>query len=141
MAAHVGDDSSEDVESSSRASRIRSSSNADWKRQPLPKWDQIGPILLEHRSLVRQIEFAHAVLAEFGAYLTAPRQEAAPQSVGDIAQGQIQACRLDVSIQNAIGRSNVAISDQCTHFLSGQYTFAVRFLGQHVAYGPAQAVI
>ena len=96
MGAFVGDDAGEDVEATSRAPRVRPATDPGRKMEPFPERDQVRPVLLEHCSVVGEIQLVHAVFAELVANWTGARQKAATEPVGDVAEGQVEARGLDV---------------------------------------------
>ena len=124
VATHVGDDPREHVQPSGRAARVRSSSDPLRQPQPLLERDQIWAVLLEDSAFAGEVDLVHRVLAELLANQARARQEAAPQPIGDVTEGQVDARRLDIPIRDLDRRGDVTLVDEHPQRLPGEDALA-----------------
>jgi hypothetical protein len=124
VATHVGDDPREDVQPSGRAPRVRSSSDPLWQLEPFLEWDEIGAVLLEDGTFAGEVDLVHRVFVELLANQTRARQEAAPQPIGDVTNGQVDARRLDIPIRDLDRRGDVTLVDEDPERLPGEDALA-----------------
>ncbi len=93
----VCDRPGQQIEPTRRAFRIRDSRNGRGKVQMLHQGHDIDAPLLKHRAR-RQVHLMHAEFVDPVQHLAvASRQEGRPDAIGNGAQPQIEACRLDLS--------------------------------------------
>ena len=104
----VGDHAGEHVEPPGRALRIGGGDDLRRQREALQQRHDVDAIGLQHRA-VGQIDFVQLQLVDpLGHRGARPRQETRAHPVGDVAEAQIEARRLDLAFDKRIGRQNQA---------------------------------
>ena len=97
------------------------------QRQALQERDHVDAAGLEHRAL-RQADGVELQVVELGGdLLAAPRQEARAHAVGDRAQAQIEARRLQLLGQQPLGELHLSGLDQRLDRLRRQDAGVPRF--------------
>ena len=111
-AGAVGDGADEDVDAAGRALGIGGGGKIGWQFQPLLQRHHVDAAGLQHGA-ARQVERVHdeAVVEPVGDDLLA-RQEAGAQAVGDLAEAEVEAGRLDLVEEHAaLGRDRPRFDD------------------------------
>ncbi len=113
LGALVGDDPGEHIEPADRAFRVGEGRHPPAQGEMLEQRDDINAILFEHRAL-SQIDLVHRQLVQLVAHARPrPRQKARPHPVGDLAETQIEARRLDLVVADRRRRLDlVALVDR-----------------------------
>jgi hypothetical protein len=105
----VGDHAREHVEPSGRAFGVRRGDDLRRQRQALQQRHDVDAIGLQYRAVGKidlvQLQFVDAL----GHRRTRSGQEARAHPIGDIAEAQIEARRLDLAFHERIGRQDQAI--------------------------------
>ena len=99
--AVIGQQAGEHVDTTGRALRIGLA--ADLRRQVelFDERDEVRPVALEHRAVASEVDLAHdEVLESLFDRVVVARKERAPQPIGDVAEMQIDARRLDRRLGN-----------------------------------------
>ena len=104
----VGDHAGEHVEPAGRAFRIGGGDDLRRQRQAFQQRHDVDAIGLQHRA-VGQIDFVQLQFVDaLGHRRARPGQEARAHPIGDVAEPQIEARRLDLAFDERIGRQNQA---------------------------------
>ena len=98
--AVIGDDAREDVEPAGRAPRVRPTADASGQPDAFLERDQVRAVLLEHGPIAGQVKVAHVVVLKLLADLPGGREEAAPKTVGDRPEREVDARRLEIAIRD-----------------------------------------
>ena len=103
LAALIGDDPGEHVEPADRAFRVGHRRDALAQREMLEQRHDIDAVLFEDRAL-GQVDAVHRQAIELVAHARPrARQKARPHPVGDLAEPQIDARRLDLVVADRLG--------------------------------------
>ena len=104
----VGDDAGEDVEPAGRAFRIGGGDDLRRQRQAFQQRHDVDAVGLQHRAVgevdLVQLQFVDAL----GDGRAGTGQEAGAHAIGDVAEAQIEARRLDLALDEGIGRQDQA---------------------------------
>ena len=104
----VRDHAGEHIEPPGRAFRIGGGDDLLRQREALQQRHDVDAVGLQHRA-VGQIDFVQLQFVDaFGHRRARPRQEAGAHPIGDVAETQIEARRLDLAFDKRIGRQNKA---------------------------------
>jgi len=105
-AGAVGDDAGEHIEPSGRTLRVGGGDDLGRQRKAFQQRDDVDAIRLQHRAVgeiyFMQLQFVDAL----GNRRTRPRQKTRAHPVGDVAEAQVEACRLDLAFDKGIVRQN-----------------------------------
>ncbi len=117
----VGDDAGEDVEPAGRTLRVGRRRDGVRQRQALKQRHDVDAAGFQHRAVGQrdlvQLQFVDT-LGDGGAR---SGQEACAHAVGDLAETQVEARRLDLILDKVIGRQNRAAGGQCRDHPVRQY--------------------
>ncbi len=107
-AGAVGDDAGEHVEPSGRALRVGGGDDLRRQRQAFQQRHDVDAVGLQHRA-VGEIDLVQLQLVDaLGDGRAGPRQEAGAHPVGDVAEPQVEARRLDLALDEVVGRQDQA---------------------------------
>ena len=124
--AAVGDDPREDVDATRRALGIRLGPQPRRQGETLLQRDEVRPLRLEHHALAPEVEFVDDELGEAVADAATAGQETAADAIGDLAEAQIEAGRLDIrSGDGETARVHDPRGDRALEVLTGEHAAAV----------------
>ena len=104
----VGDHAGEHVEPPGRAFRIGGGDDLGRQRETFQQRHDVDAIGFQHRA-VAEIDFVQFQFVDaFGHRRARARQKTRADAIGDIAETQIEACRLDLAFDERIFRQNEA---------------------------------
>ena len=118
-AALVGDQAGEDVEPAGRALGIGEAGVAR-QLQAFEQRHDIDAALFQHRALGQIDRVGREFGQDLGHRAAAPRQEAGAHPIGDLAQAQIEARRLELVLANWHIGADLADGDEVLDRLDGQ---------------------
>jgi hypothetical protein len=104
----VGDHAGEHVEPAGRAFRIGRGHDLFGQREAFQERHDVDAVGFQHRTVAEidlvQLQFVDAL----GDRRIRSRQKAGANPVGDVAEPQVQACRLDLALDKGVGRQDQA---------------------------------
>ena len=100
--------------------------------EPLLQLNQVGAPGLEHGPVAAEVDLVEDVVLQLPLHRVAPRQEAATDAQGPLAEAQVEAGRLDVAIGDLEASSvDVPGADGPLQELTGEHAFGRRLEVQH----------